>query len=736
MATASSLSSLVARWRGRWRFVGAHQSDDAAALQLEMIRMLADPQTPREVYEGLIEAGQFASAEGLLNESVQLGLDDLVAMRDECAANLERARNRALERIDARRGAASIRAGRLGAALEIPSFSSIAAECRQSRPAAEATIQAFEKRLSELESRTHADLAQRLEQAIGSAEMQPWHQQVTTYLNAGELELARWSLHAGPDRFVPRPSRPPRMSRWPYGDYAVAEVCDWFLGNGRPVSGFSSRVDISTLDANDKRVVSAMKQLWQAGTDATIPATVAEFAQAFASLIEAIQRNVECRRIGPGTYITLLQGLRSIELPGLPDSLPLVIRLLEDECVLPEPQDGICLALGRMPQQWPASYIEIRPALIFSLVSHSHRRLNFLRSIGGRFPLGAVLPPESSRHYNGVCPGRRGDLERLVNDTSISFVTGQRGVGVSGLLKSVRLRLLPEQRARGLVELTGPPACCGVDELIRLIDKATVTGEANETLIVDGSRALSPLMDQSGGTALVAACDLFVAQRGHRIIISIPASWQRVLADAGASERVLALDPLATDEIRAIASGLVDVLGIPPVKPELVDRITFYASGRLGLTYHFMRAVLLVLDSRADRSRSPVDAETIETAWRSDTFLDPAKQLLFEPLHAGPASLDLLLSLANVLCGDGGRSVTRHELADWWTMYVQQPADSSLFTASLDALVAEGLLLALPSGDYDVPYTGVGLLIRHVQDASEAAIASLAKRVMAAPNLI
>jgi hypothetical protein len=194
-------------------------------------RGIADRHTPESAVRRLIQDGEFAVAETVLDDIARLGLVD-----DQTSERLS-------ERIEAERRSATAqaavhaqllreRAERIG--MADVDVDAVAADARNRRTDAEIYLDELDRRVERAEQDQVSNIERDLDAVLrddASAPAQTWGDQVRALLSAKEIPAARQVLDGGPGSSSLLPVEEPTAA-WPWKTVGLDEILDWFDRSG------------------------------------------------------------------------------------------------------------------------------------------------------------------------------------------------------------------------------------------------------------------------------------------------------------------------------------------------------------------------------------------------------------------------------------------------------------------------------------------------------------------------
>ncbi len=718
MSAALPLDALGRRWAERWRVAELWTDEPITLPQFReaILRSIAHAESPATVLSRLIEDGEYAVATEMLLAITGGALPasdiDQRAVQSQIDARIRETR---LE-VEAEIGAAEARARRLDMTLDRRKLEAALDAVVSSRRLASERLLVVSQELDAAEELRLAQLRDRANVLPADGLTVEWREQLSRYLDARELELAQWLMdrHSSDDSAaVVLPPRPPV---WPYGNEAVERICEWLRGAGRPPAGFVSRIRPDTLDSDVQNLAVALGSLWKADA-AKAEAEVGAF-------VASLERYLACRigeaplvvnQPAPGIYLTALRGFDASELPVLAAAAqhgqhPFAVVLAER--VAPGTVPSRAIALARSEWEPTASQFRLTPLSLFRLIADGHRRLNLLRDFGSQLPLTDALPVEVPLASEERLATHVLLLRELLVDRPVTLVSGHRGVGKTTITHLAGSQLEAEGWTFAVVGGVSTAAA-----LTDLLEREVNSSGGHRVFIADASTSLPLVTNQPELAELLNRTRVAAETHASRVIITVPPCWRDAAVSLGAP--LVWLDCLDRNETRQIVTRFLDVLGIPPSSAEVSDRIAFYSGGRTALIFGLLRAVLRAHVMRQGRRRIPLEAESLELAWRSAEFREHADKILLAPIRRFPEVMAVLALLIGISGESGGADVPYGELESWWQLYVP---GSALDKESLSALVGEGLVKPGDAGSWRISRNGEGLIAKMLIATPEEAI--------------
>ena len=387
---------IVEKWPGLWqcpRLFAAirEQSSHKSASDLArcLVRDLAHPGTPVEVFERLIFSGEFHEAELLLDESGFAGAvgENNIELFGEMLDSNRRAARDAVQQHVAN---LNVRAACVGRQQEEPESLMDLAVSR--RTDADMFLDDWESEISKLELNKAAQVREQLQDRTRTGDPETpatrvWIEAVLDCVNASEFEAGEFLLDSGPGAESPdTPRAVPRMMEWPFHD-PLQDVLEWFNGKNSP-TGFLQRWAPGKDDTAGHDMLLVLQKLGVAGSP------TAELTREFAMVLERFtgtENPVSLEAIPcPGGFETRIFGICDIRLPCLAalsgDGVRL--RLLScDHKLAREPQ-----ATWRAELLLPDRRLTVLMSFVLEAIhAPKDRRVHFLRDLGRQMPLSGVV---------------------------------------------------------------------------------------------------------------------------------------------------------------------------------------------------------------------------------------------------------------------------------------------------------------------------------------------------------
>ena len=406
-----ALRNILNRWSEVWRYpdlIAALEQADTENSSPEtfakgLIAGLASPRPPRECLRSLLRGGGFQSAERVLETAsfeAAVGPDDHEALTQE----LDKARRDAEEEVRVRTFALQARANRVGVPRLTPVNVDDVVDKRVTE--SQSLLDEWESEIRRKEAEITEELQRRLDEATGAidgaatSEMAAWIKSVERCIEAREYEAGRFLMESGPAAGVSdEPLFVPRRPRWPW-DESLREVLQWFQDTQPSHHEFHA---VWRHDSDDKPAVLLLNVLEKVeDSGVTHIDSARELADALDGFLgrEGMDRKVVAR----GSWFeTALHGPDDPRLPCFARNDSVGVRLWIPSTREAAPFDGLegdapslCfLPDGNVP--CPVGAVGFDSWTLLRLFAdREHRRLNFLREIGGKIGLDAVVPADAS----------------------------------------------------------------------------------------------------------------------------------------------------------------------------------------------------------------------------------------------------------------------------------------------------------------------------------------------------
>ena len=407
-----ALRNILNQWNELWRYpdliVALEQTDAEESspkiLAKCLIVGLASPQSPRECLQSLLRVGEFHSAERVLETA---GFASAVSQDDHEALfqELDKARRDAVEDVGARIVALQARAGRVGLPGMAPVSVNDVVEKRV--PESQSMLDRWEAEIRGQEATVTGEIQRRLGEATDAIDAETtlrtaaWNETVERCLKAREYEAARFLMKSGPAGGVPdEPLFVPRRPQWPWNE-SLGEVLQWFQDTQPSHHEFHARWRHDSDDKPAVRLLSSLEQVADSGV------ADVDSAREFASALDGfLGREANGRKVVPrgNWFETTLHGPDDPRLPCFAHNDSVGVRLWIPRTSEAEPLDGVesdALGLCFQPDQsvqCPNGVVGFDSWTLLRLFAdRDHRRLNFLREIGGKIELDAVVPADVNR---------------------------------------------------------------------------------------------------------------------------------------------------------------------------------------------------------------------------------------------------------------------------------------------------------------------------------------------------
>ena len=405
------LQKILRQWHELWRYpdllVALEQADAeeavAASFAKGLIDGLASPQSPRECLLSLLRRGEFQAAKRVLEmasfEAV-VDADDHEALFQE----LDKSRRRAADKIHARAAVLGARASRVELPSEAPPSMGDVIDKRVTE--ALIFLDVWENKIQKRETAVAGELRRDLKKAMETTDkeitpgMAAWQESVERCLKAQEYEAARFLVESGPGVTVPDESFVvPRRPRWPWNE-SLEVVLQWFEDTQSAPPDFHARWRHNATDMPAVRLLNVLKHVADSGV--TDDDSARELADALDGFLgrEGIDREVIARGnwfetrlhapVDPRLPCFAASDSAGVYLwiPRIWDAAPLVD--LEAET------SGLCF-LRDESIPCPKGVVGFDSWTLLKLFAdREHRRFNFLREIGGKLDLEAVVPIDIS----------------------------------------------------------------------------------------------------------------------------------------------------------------------------------------------------------------------------------------------------------------------------------------------------------------------------------------------------
>lgn len=405
------LQKILRQWHEIWRYpdllVALEQADAeetvAATFAKGLIDGFASSQSPRECLLSLLHRGEFQAAKRVLEMAsfeAAVAADDHEALVQE----LDKARLRAANKIHAQAAVLEARANR----VELPSeaLPSIVDMIDKRVTKALIFLGKWENKIQRRETEVADELRRDLKKAMETTDkeitpgMAAWQESVERCLKAQEYKAARFLVDLGPGAAVPDESVVvPRRPRWPWSE-SLEEVLQWFEDTQSAHPDFHVRWRHDSTDMPAVRLLDVLKHIADSGV------TDGDSAREFADALDGFFGREEMDRevIARGNWFeTRLHAPVDPRLPCFAASdsagVHLWIPKIWDAAPLVDLEDGTSGLCFLQDQSIPCPKGVVgfdSWTLLRLFADREHRHLNFLREIGGKLDLDAVVPVDIS----------------------------------------------------------------------------------------------------------------------------------------------------------------------------------------------------------------------------------------------------------------------------------------------------------------------------------------------------
>lgn len=407
-----------------------------------VVRRLANPTEPKEIFRELLQMGEFDAASELLQlPAFRKSIKDLKGDLDALSDELAHEQASRLRTFDQRALVLRMRAQRIEYAAGLD---------RRLDEARQRCV----KRVADAEQALH-----RLDEELVGR------------------ESARSEPVPGPDGGAPVPYN----TTWPFED-PPALCCRWFLAAASLLDEALPAGFIDRWAASDEPALGLITTMHSvlAPAQALDAAAVSVFAL-------ALERFLGCEADDEppvvlekdGTFRTVLRGLPSHGLPAFsrtfyPDGLPLLLQ--SGTARISEFPESLSILFNAEPLVCPERVLQLQPHHLFPLMkSSSHRGLHVIRALAAQLPYTRMMPM-SLLPTPDLRIGRDAELRALQQAQGPVFVVAAEGMGKSTLLRAYELSMDAESLSQ--IEI--------VDEL----DKEPEPRRRVEELLARDSRAI------------------------------------------------------------------------------------------------------------------------------------------------------------------------------------------------------------------------------------------------------
>jgi hypothetical protein len=414
----SLLTETLENWDGLWRnpqlcaanAVGELSQWENSKLADAVVAGIASPQKPAEIFESLIDCGEFATAESLLDLGGFRRSIEPPTTIDGLKRILKRGRSDAKERLDARITGLKFRAETVG--LDASPAVSIFDVLDWRRADAESKLDAWEKRILEREGAVGKAVREEAGRVAGrstlpSEVVESWKESIERCIATNELRVATFLLEQGPGASPPiEPSAISRLPHWPWKEQVV-DVLEWHAGTAPAPLAFRAKWGPPGDDEPAQRMIELLVRAAEpVAVDPQFVSTFAETLDRFLGYCGSAPHSAE--PVGGG-FEARLHGLHDYRFPvflgdgshGVP--LRIAPKANASEW-LDDSSDRWCAAFGleqRHGRQKRLLWFDAR-ALLRLMPNRHHRKLNFLRELGSQLKPSEMLPSRTESLVNAL----------------------------------------------------------------------------------------------------------------------------------------------------------------------------------------------------------------------------------------------------------------------------------------------------------------------------------------------
>jgi len=510
------------------------------------------------------------------------------------------------------------------------------------------------------------------------------------------------------------------------GSNTAEEVCRWSLdGEGGPPE-FYSCWDPLRGGVEAKQLLEVLRGMCSGFLNISM-------ATAFVSELERLLGWTACDSPEltqiPGGFTAKLTGLNDITCPGMIAGGVRIYLPIEWEIMKSNIADNADLAVifWLQSEGGPDGNRVFLTSwdILQSLARPSAFRVELLRIISAQLSP-EVFPVRAPSNWSTV--GREADIaaiiEQLRRDSVI--LMGPRGIGKAPIANAVIAAVCGEGWTCQTMEC---PLQVLESEGANVRDAATKAIEEASPVIARHVMAL----DEVPITVrfLYTADDLLPSHLDPLFawVRQSPASRRVLLCGwplcgisglaSGESEKRYQLDLVPFGRIRCFAEKVLYTNGYQLAHAFVLDRIAYFAAGRFGLLYAFLRSLFVEFQERALPRTAAIDFRTVEHSSRRREYRDVARRILLGPVEADPI-LYVTFAASLVAFGTSNdqsapyESATIGDVADWLSSEDILVSSDEL-RSCVDRLATLGLLhwlegsrVALMPGGGDIVLSIVG----------------------------
>lgn len=668
--------SLTSRGPTAWLAYCSSESHPEA-LTRACAATIARPIDPREVVDRLVDAGEFDTAELLLQEpSLLPGVDAEVLRKLE--AKLEWARAATIEEIQGKLADLHARTATFGVAIDHPD---IVQAAKRRRSAGDELLDQHEQRVGNAE----AAVVRRLREALASVEpagldeigFDEWRASVEHAISLGAIEAASAEIAMGPSRdrtpLVSVPSAPV----WPYRSEPLHLVLDWMFGDGVIPPGFE-RHRPEAEDADAWRFLGALRER---ETETVL--------SGIAGVLESKLVNVDIRGDGVlGRLANLaVPGFHALSLRAWPSGIPIWLPAAGGVARSGEVGSGLVIEVAVGPRAGSAAQHVLRLDIhdVLAVIrDRKYRRARLLAQLGRQLPLQLAF---AHLHADAAVSWERSDVPTGVTNGEFPvIVAGAPGIGKSTLL----LELAEAVGKRAMVVSAAAGHDLPEAELVLIDDVNSLDADRLRALVRDVHWAR---------TTRTPPPRVAVAARPETVV-AIERLAKKVF-------QVVELPPRSSAALREQARTMLGWVGIEATAPGSYDSLAFLAGGNPTVLLLLCRALTKVLaQENIDHRR--FKPYHLRAAWEDSEFRAAVRMLLWTPLRDFDGALDTLGALVD-FC-EPPEPLALEDLT-WLLKEKLGEREPEWIVERLTLLRRYGLVREVPGG-FGLRLGGAGLLVR------------------------
>lgn len=655
-----------------WQTYLAEDVDDACVIRAVGRTLAQRVRRPEAAARELVAVGELEAASLLLaNDEFAAAVDGTELGRLE--SEVERARVMAQSELCARLTELQERARRVGQPLQVEALRSTSGR----RSDDEQSLAALEQHVQEAEDTRIRDLRKRLDDL--STEDDPSTESLRVVVEQaiafGDTEAAEAALVRGPSLDIATSLEVPPPPVWPYRRESLARIVSWFFGEGAMPPGFD-RFRPAETDAAAWAFLEANRGSIGECGDALLGGLAAVLASDIL--------RVDVHEDGRTAYFADLSapGLHAFGRSRWPNGMPV---WLPRDPAAPDPSlrtgELLIRLAGDTDVERRDRVLHLGIHDVLAVLHDARRRERLLALLGRQVPLdcafGERLADLSVRWARSDVPA----LDELIRAEHRAIVL----VGAPGMGKSTLLAELAREHGGVLVDASR--------------DDDLPTGAVS---FVDG---VDDLDDK--GIRRLARDIHWVTSKGDPpsvVLLAVrPVTRSRLMGAGDSMFGEFVLPPRSLGALREQAAAMLGWLGVAASNPGSYDRMALLAGGNPTVLFMLVRALVSVL-SAAGNGRRKFDPEEIEQAWRSKSFRNEVRELLWDPIAAVEGVRDVVRALV------GFAPISQDELLWVVAEMAGRELDPAWLERPLDVLDRHGLVDSGPQGIAPA-VGGLGLLL-------------------------